>query len=282
MVLQESGPDGNISYAQGLGLISESGPGFDYFYQYDGLGSVVGLTDPTAKLAGRYGYDAWGQTDTSIPDTKIGTKDKFHYTGQTLDPGTQLYYLRARYYDPSVGRFLSRDPLAGLARYPLSLNRFLYAVNDPLDLLDPAGLCVFCKPTLLGLARASGGFAEIFSGGALITSTSGAAAVPGAFLIAHGGYTITAGVAEVIAGLANKPIHIPSPAGIVASAFTSDPNKITPAETAESAALAVFAPSSDVPTAVLGLRAVGQIGKVSDLLGKLSVNTALALGGAKR
>src|SRR5206468_484507 len=57
VVLQESGPDGNISYAYGLGLVSESGPGFDFFYHYDGLGSVIGLTDVAGRLNGRYTYD---------------------------------------------------------------------------------------------------------------------------------------------------------------------------------------------------------------------------------
>jgi RHS repeat-associated protein len=139
VVLQESGPDGNISYAQGLGLISESGPGFDYFYHYDGLGSVVGLTDSGAKLAGRYGYDAWGQTDTSIPDPQLGTKNKFRYTGEALDPGTQLYYLRARYYDPSVGRFLTKDLFSGGNYDTLTLHRYLYARNTPTTMIDPSG-----------------------------------------------------------------------------------------------------------------------------------------------
>jgi len=113
VVLQESGPDGFISYAYGLGLVSESSSTFDAFYHYDGLGSIVGLTDPTGKLLGRYAYDAWGQTDLTAPGPQLGTKNKFRFTGEALDPGTQLYYLRARYYDPSVGRLNSRDPISG-------------------------------------------------------------------------------------------------------------------------------------------------------------------------
>jgi RHS repeat-associated protein len=101
---------------------------------------VVGLTDGGAKLAGRYSYDAWGQTDTSIPDPQLGTKNKFRYTGEALDPGTQLYYLRARYYDPSVGRFLSRDAFEGLVIQPISLNRFPYVLNNPMRFVDASGL----------------------------------------------------------------------------------------------------------------------------------------------
>jgi RHS repeat-associated protein len=146
VVLQESGPDGNISYAYGLGLVSELGSTFDAFYQYDGLGTVVGLTDPTGKLLGRYGYDAWGQTDLSAPGPQLGTKNKFRFTGEALDPGTQLYYLRARYYDPSVGRFASRDLFAGLVGEPLTINKFLYVLNRPVTFSDPSGLAAEKTP----------------------------------------------------------------------------------------------------------------------------------------
>lgn len=140
VVLQESGPDGNISYAYGLGLISASSSVFDYFYHHDGLGSVVGLTESSGKLAGRYTYDVWGAPDLSVANPQIGTKNKFRFTGELLDPGIQLYYLRARYYDSATGRFNKPDPLIGLLRSPLSLNRFNYALANPTRYVDPSGL----------------------------------------------------------------------------------------------------------------------------------------------
>ena len=139
VVLQESGPDGNISYAYGLGLISESSPSFNYFYHYDGLGSVIALTDASGRPSAAYAYDPWGNPLLSIPDS-VGTKNKFRFTGEALDPGTQLYYLRARYYDPASGRFLGRDPLSGNTHIPASLNRYVYAFSDPLRFSDPRGL----------------------------------------------------------------------------------------------------------------------------------------------
>ncbi len=63
VVLQEQGPDSQISDAHGLGLIEESSAKFKYFYQYDALGSVIGLTDVNGNLAAQYAYDAWGNTD---------------------------------------------------------------------------------------------------------------------------------------------------------------------------------------------------------------------------
>jgi RHS repeat-associated protein len=154
VVLQESGPDGNISYAYGLGLISETSSAFDFFYQYDGLGSVMGLTNSVGKLAARYLYDAWGQIDLSIPDSLIGTKNKFRFTGEALDSGTQLYYLRARYYDPGIGRFTTRDPLERLTSITLTINSYQYALADPTRYEDPAGLMAIEQNHQVGLENA--------------------------------------------------------------------------------------------------------------------------------
>jgi len=143
VVLQESGPDGDIAYTYGLGLISETSSNFDYFYHYDGLGSVVALSNTAGKLSAAYLYDTWGNSLLSVSDF-VGTKNKFRFTGEALDAGTQLYYLRARYYDPSVGRFVSRDPTVGFPGYVSpQLNRYLYAGNDPIRNIDPEGLSFF-------------------------------------------------------------------------------------------------------------------------------------------
>ena len=145
VVLQESGPDGNISYAYGLGLISESSLKFDYFYHYDGLGSVIALSDASGKPSAAYVYDPWGNPLLNVSDS-VGTKNKFRFTGEALDPGTQLYYLRARYYDSTIARFVSRDPLPGIATLPSSENRYRYALSDPLRFTDPSGLAAIQKP----------------------------------------------------------------------------------------------------------------------------------------
>jgi len=155
VILQESGPDGNISYAYGLSLISESSSAFDFFYHYDGLGSVAGLTDPAGKLAGRYVYDAWGQTDLSVPDTQIGTKNKFRFTGEALDPGTQLYYLRARYYDASTGRLLAEDPIQ------LKGSAYAYARQNPISWIDPSGLSGWLTIYSIGYHNGTGGHSWI-------------------------------------------------------------------------------------------------------------------------
>jgi len=62
-----------------------------------------------------------------------------YYRGEQYDSDLGLYYLRARYYNPATGRFMSRDPLDGSAKDPASLHKYLYADGDPVNGWDPTG-----------------------------------------------------------------------------------------------------------------------------------------------
>jgi RHS repeat-associated protein len=126
-------------YTYGLQRISESqmlnGAWTTSFYVYDGAGSVRELTDSTGKVTDEYEYDAYGNSFT-----KIGTTpNNYLYRGEQYDPDLGLYYLRARYYNPATGRFLSRDPEDGKAKVPASLHKYLYAFGDPVNRIDPRG-----------------------------------------------------------------------------------------------------------------------------------------------
>lgn len=134
VVLNEQGPDGAIDYAYGLGLTESSSSAFNYFYNVDGLGSVSNLTDSTGMIREAYSYDAWGNALTATGT--VGTQNKFRFTGQALDPGTGLYFLRARYYHASVGRFISKDP-SGISGGDSNLYR--YVKNRPTIYTDPSG-----------------------------------------------------------------------------------------------------------------------------------------------
>jgi RHS repeat-associated protein len=85
----------------------------------------------------------------------VGTKNKFRFTGEALDPGTGLYYLRARYYDPSLPRFMRKDPLPGFVYQPRGMHPYLYAGNNPLLLRDPLGLCPDCVQSTLSANQLS-------------------------------------------------------------------------------------------------------------------------------
>jgi len=121
-------------YAQGQNIdepLAESTAGATSFYEQDGLGSVTSLSSSAGALANTYTYDSFGKLTNSS-----GTlTNPFQYTGRELDSETGLYYYRARYYDPSTGRFLSEDPSAFIG----GVDFYRYVRNDPIGLNDPTG-----------------------------------------------------------------------------------------------------------------------------------------------
>ncbi len=98
-----------------------------------------------------YSYPPFGSTGSA----STSSPNKFRYTGREASDNTGLYYYRARYYSPSQSRFIQEDPL-GLAAGP---NVYAYVNNDPIDLIDPLGLCGTSGPQnmtqLLGLMLAT-------------------------------------------------------------------------------------------------------------------------------
>ena len=106
-----------------------------YFLE-DYLGSTRYAVDSVGNLLARYTYSSFG-----FPTLIEGSpQTDFLYTGEQWDPEAKILYLRARYYDPQIGRFLSPDPLMGVISDPQSFNRYLYASNDPVNRVDPAGM----------------------------------------------------------------------------------------------------------------------------------------------
>ena len=106
VILQDS--QGN-NYVYGLDLISRTDSGgVQGYYLYDGLGSTTDLADGSGNVTASYGYDVFGELRNGSP----GASDRL-FTGEQRDADSGLYYLRARYYDPSVGRFPLAGPAAG-------------------------------------------------------------------------------------------------------------------------------------------------------------------------
>jgi RHS repeat-associated protein len=101
------------------------------YYEQDGLGSVSSLSDGAGALAQTYTFDSFGKLIASTGSLI----NPFQYTGREYDSETGLYYYRARYYDPQIGRFISEDPMNTSA----GLNFYQYALNNPIDLSYPTG-----------------------------------------------------------------------------------------------------------------------------------------------
>jgi RHS repeat-associated protein len=113
-----------------------------YYYYHDILGSVVGCGDVSGKRYARVEYDEFGNRVYRMGEAlrrELYFKGIFLYTGHEWDAETGLYYLGARYYNPFLGRFITEDPVAGLASLPQSLNPYAYCLNDPLNYVDERG-----------------------------------------------------------------------------------------------------------------------------------------------
>jgi RHS repeat-associated protein len=136
-VVLEYRPSGVItaSYIDGHGLISQTRDGAKVFHHVDGLGSTRALTDSAGAVSNRYMYDAFG----SLLNQTGVTSNSYLFAGQQRDASLGLDYLRARYYDPATGRFVSRDAFPGFEEQPLSLNKYLYALANPVNRTDPSG-----------------------------------------------------------------------------------------------------------------------------------------------
>lgn len=100
-------------------------------YLADALSSSVALAEPGGNVQTEYNYEPFGRTSVSGITT-----NPFQYTGRENDR-TGLYYYRARYYSPSLARFLSEDPLRQ------GLNYYAYVGNDPINRIDPLGSTIF-------------------------------------------------------------------------------------------------------------------------------------------
>lgn len=105
------------------------------YYLFNGHGDVVQTVDETGSVENRYDYDIFGNPILTIEIAK----NEIRYASEFFDEESGLYYLRARYYDPYIGRFISEDSYWGEDTNPLSLNLYTYAFNDPIMYFDPTG-----------------------------------------------------------------------------------------------------------------------------------------------
>ena len=117
-------------------LNSEQMPnGKRYYYLFNGLGSIVGLTDSTGSEVNAYDYDPSGD----MLSQKEGVTNPWKYADGYLDSSTGLYKFGVRYYDPDRGRWTQQDPVGGSLGDLQAANRYVYAGDDPVNAVDPSG-----------------------------------------------------------------------------------------------------------------------------------------------
>ncbi|MEH2058171.1 MAG: RHS repeat-associated core domain-containing protein [Nostoc sp.] len=136
-VLLEYDANGQVTaeYTYGLGLIKSERGGNETFYHTDGLGSTRVLTNATGQVVDTYTYDAYGRLLSSTGTSS----NSYQFAGEQRDSLTGLDYLRARYYDADLGRFISKDSFAGFMDDPMSQNSYQYANANPVNFIDPTG-----------------------------------------------------------------------------------------------------------------------------------------------
>jgi RHS repeat-associated protein len=154
-------------------LVEERLPGtpnyVPYYYLFDGLGSVVGLTDSTGNVVNTYSYQPYGKLASSTGSVA----NPWLFAGGYLDSSNGLYKFGMRYYDPSAARWTQEDSEAGP-------NLYAYVNGNPINYVDPTGAGILgdCLKWGIGAAITSGIAGVVGAEAVAIFTTGGLASLP--------------------------------------------------------------------------------------------------------
>ncbi len=159
-VIAEETSNDVIRYVRGLGIISSDSESARTYYHYvsDNQGSVRLILTDTAndrRIRNYYCYDAFGESVISHEDVH----NRFRFNGEQYDPITSQYYLRARFYNPIIGRFTQEDTY-----YGDGLNLYEYCRNNPVLYRDPSGHDAVNQGNLYGNGGKSNPIGATFEG----------------------------------------------------------------------------------------------------------------------
>jgi RHS repeat-associated protein len=140
-VLCETDAEGAIQayYVYGIGLAYKVNPdGTHFYYSFDPLGSTIAMTDDAKNIVNSYAYDAFGK----VTSNSEHTRNPFQFIGQygVIKELNGLSFMRARYYESTIGRFLQKDTASSDPTLTQSLNLYIYGDNNPVVAIDPKGL----------------------------------------------------------------------------------------------------------------------------------------------
>ena len=177
-----------------------------YYYLRNAQNDIVKIIDGNGATVVEYKYDSWDKilSTTGSMASTLGANQPFRYRGYVYDTETGWYYLQSRYYDPSIGRFISADVYLSTGQGVLGHNSYAYCLNNPVNMGDPTGTLSFWEKIGIGVAAvligavvvaataATGGALAAFAGAAVaglkaaaISGAVGAAVGAGTNAIKH-------------------------------------------------------------------------------------------------
>ena len=132
VITEEDEAGEHIRYIRGHELLASDSAHARTYYHYacDEMGSITDITDTNGTVLNHYAYDAFG--NRTVEEESV--ENRFGFAGEMLDAVTGQYYLRARFYNPVIARFLSEDTY-----YGDGLNLYAYCYNNPVGYVDPSG-----------------------------------------------------------------------------------------------------------------------------------------------
>ena len=150
-----------------------------YFYRKNAQQDIIALLDSNGSVVVKYRYDAWGKCQTTVVDssaTEIANLNPFRYRSYYFDTETDLYFLKTRYYDPEIGRFITIDDISYLDPDSINgLNLYAYCLNNPVMLTDRYGCTAWWEWLIAGVIVAGLIVGSVFTGGLLGAALVGAA-----------------------------------------------------------------------------------------------------------
>ena len=114
--------------------------GISYLYRKNLFGDVTEIYNESRQLVGKYSYTAFGECTVEVDEQGIATKNPIRYRSYYYDDEINLYYLKSRYYDPEISRFITIDDISYLDPETINgLNLYAYCANNPVMRTDVNG-----------------------------------------------------------------------------------------------------------------------------------------------
>ena len=123
--------------------------GTTYYYVTNLQGDVVKIVNASGTSQAEYSYNAWGQVISATGT--LAAVNPIRYRGYYYDSESGFYYLKSRYYDPAICRFINADGYASTGQGFIGCNMFAYCNNNPVNVYDPSGNFPWVLPIVIPL-----------------------------------------------------------------------------------------------------------------------------------